>query len=44
MHIAIRTFKGYNELDSLITLGVLNRIKDGNWRVTIATPHQKSRQ
>lgn len=36
MHVAILTFEGYNELDSLIALGVLNRIKD--WRVTIATP------
>lgn len=27
MHIAILTFEGYNELDSLIALGVLNRIK-----------------
>ncbi|GAA0930377.1 DJ-1/PfpI family protein [Nonomuraea longicatena] len=38
MHIAILTFKGYNELDSLIALGVLNRIKTDDWRVTIATP------
>ncbi|WP_231743344.1 DJ-1/PfpI family protein [Mycobacterium sp. GA-2829] len=36
VHIAILTFEGYNELDSLIALGVLNRITD--WRVTIATP------
>lgn len=27
MHIAILTFDGFNELDSLIALGVLNRIK-----------------
>lgn len=38
MHIAILTFEGYNELDSLIALGVLNRITDDDWRVTIATP------
>ncbi|RZT18346.1 DJ-1/PfpI family protein [Mycobacterium sp. BK558] len=38
MHIAIVTFEGYNELDSLIALGVLNRIKDDDWRVTIAAP------
>ncbi|MDV5143960.1 hypothetical protein R1T08_06680 [Streptomyces sp. SBC-4] len=38
MHIAILTFEGYNELDSLIALGVLNRIKNDDWRVTIATP------
>ena len=27
MHIAILTFQGFNELDSFIALGVLNRIK-----------------
>ncbi|MFF5922610.1 DJ-1/PfpI family protein [Streptomyces flavochromogenes] len=41
MHIAILTFDGYNELDSLIALGVLNRIKTDDWRVTIATPSPK---
>ncbi|MER5958255.1 DJ-1/PfpI family protein [Streptomyces sp. NPDC056121] len=41
MHIAILTFDGYNELDSLIALGVLNRIKSDDWRVTIATPSPK---
>lgn len=41
MHIAIPTFEGYNELDSLIALGVLNRIKDDDWRVAIATPSPK---
>ncbi|GAA5176558.1 DJ-1/PfpI family protein [Pseudonocardia eucalypti] len=38
MHIAILTFEGYNELDSLIALGVLNRIKSPGWRVSIASP------
>ena len=38
MHIAILTFDGYNELDSLIALGVLNRIKKAGRRVSIATP------
>ncbi|MBM7171638.1 DJ-1/PfpI family protein [Streptomyces sp. G44] len=41
MHIAILTFEGYNELDSLIALGVLNRVKGDDWRVTIATPGAK---
>ncbi len=41
VHIAILTFDGYNELDSLIALGVLNRIKSADWRVTIATPTPK---
>ncbi|WP_370946550.1 DJ-1/PfpI family protein [Amycolatopsis sp. cg5] len=38
MHIAILTFEGYNELDSLIALGVLNRVKRPGWRVSIASP------
>jgi transcriptional regulator GlxA family with amidase domain len=38
VHIAILTFDGYNELDSLIALGVLNRVKKPGWRVSIATP------
>src|ERR1700749_4366165 len=38
MHIAILTFQGYNELDSLIALGVLNRVRKPGWRVSIATP------
>lgn len=38
MHIAILTFEGYNELDSLIALGVLNRVRADDWRVTLATP------
>ena len=41
MHIAILTFEGYNELDSLVALGVLNRVKTEGWRVTIATPSPK---
>jgi transcriptional regulator GlxA family with amidase domain len=38
VHIAILTFDGYNELDSLIALGVLNRVNKAGWRVSIATP------
>ena len=38
MHIAILTFDGFNELDSLIALGILNRIKKPDWRVSIACP------
>ncbi|MFJ2740813.1 DJ-1/PfpI family protein [Streptomyces sp. NPDC087440] len=41
MHIAILTFEGYNELDSLIALGVLNRIRTDGWRVTLATPNPR---
>lgn len=38
MHIAILTFDGFNELDSMIALGILNRIKKPDWRVTLACP------
>lgn len=38
MHIAIVTFQGFNELDSLIALGVLNRIRKPGWRVTLSCP------
>ena len=37
MHIAILTFEGFNELDSLIALGILNRVKKPDWRVSIAS-------
>ncbi len=38
MHIAILTFQGFNELDSLVALGLLNRIKKPDWRVTLCCP------
>jgi transcriptional regulator GlxA family with amidase domain len=38
MHIAILTFDGFNELDSFIALGILNRIRKPGWRVSIACP------
>ncbi|EJM79783.1 hypothetical protein PMI34_05648 [Pseudomonas sp. GM74] len=41
MHIAILTFDGFNELDSLIAYGMLSRVSllgDKDWRVTIASP------
>jgi transcriptional regulator GlxA family with amidase domain len=38
MHVAILTFDGFNELDSLIALGVLNRVKRPGWRVTLCCP------
>jgi len=38
MHITILTFQGFNELDSFIALGLLNRIKKPDWRVTICCP------
>lgn len=38
MHIAILTFDGFNELDSLIALGILHRAATPDWRVSIASP------
>jgi transcriptional regulator GlxA family with amidase domain len=43
MHIAILTFEGFNELDSLIALGILNRIKKPDWKVSIACPSAEVR-
>jgi transcriptional regulator GlxA family with amidase domain len=43
MHIAILTFEGFNELDSLIALGILNRVKRPDWRVSIASPTARVR-
>jgi len=38
MNITILTFQGFNELDSFIALGVLNRIRKPGWRVTLCCP------
>ena len=38
MNIAILTFDGFNELDSLIALGVLNHVKRHGWRVKVSCP------
>jgi putative intracellular protease/amidase len=43
MHIAILTFEGFNELDSLIAFGILNRVKKPDWRVSIACPTTRVR-
>jgi len=43
MHVAILTFEGYNELDSLIALGVLNRVHAADGRVSIASPRPRVR-
>jgi transcriptional regulator GlxA family with amidase domain len=43
VHIAILTFDGYNELDSLIALGLLNRVGKPGWRVSIASPTARVR-
>lgn len=38
MQICILTFDAFNELDSLIAYGILNRIKRPDWKVSIASP------
>jgi transcriptional regulator GlxA family with amidase domain len=43
MHIAILTFEGFNELDSLVALGILNRVRQPGWRVSIASPTPRVR-
>ncbi|RAS35566.1 DJ-1/PfpI family protein [Paraburkholderia bryophila] len=43
MHIAILTFEGFNELDSLVALNILNRVKKPGWKVSIASPTDKVR-
>lgn len=43
MRIAILTFEGFNELDSLIALNILNRVKKPGWQVAIASPTAKVR-
>jgi len=43
MHVAILTFEGFNELDSLIALGILNRVKLPGWRVSLACPAPRVR-
>jgi transcriptional regulator GlxA family with amidase domain len=43
MQIAILTFDGFNELDSLIALGILGRVRRPDWRVAIASPLSRVR-
>jgi len=38
MLIAILTFDGFNEIDSLVSLGILGRVRKAGWRVSIASP------
>ena len=41
MRIAIVTFDGFNELDSFIALGLLNRLSAQGWKAEIASPSAK---
>ena len=38
MQIAILTFEGFNELDSFIAAGILNRMKGKGWQAHITSP------
>ncbi|MCC5624564.1 hypothetical protein [Nostoc sp. CHAB 5715] len=38
MNIALVTFDGFNEIDTFVTLTILNRIKQWNWKVQIVSP------
>ena len=41
MKIAILTFQGFNELDSFIALGILNRMRSDGWSVQITSPEDQ---
>jgi len=38
MNISVLTFEGFNELDSFIAAGILNRMKSAGWNVQITCP------
>ncbi len=38
MQIAILTFEGFNELDSFVAAGILNRMRASGWKAHITTP------
>jgi transcriptional regulator GlxA family with amidase domain len=38
MHVAILTFQGFNELDSIVAHAILNRLRGRSWRVTLCCP------
>ncbi|WP_222705499.1 DJ-1/PfpI family protein [Terriglobus albidus] len=40
MQVAILTFDGFNELDSFIAAGILNRIKPKGWNAYITCPSE----
>ena len=41
MQIAILTFDGFNELDSFIAAGILNRMKDKGWAAHVTSPTEQ---
>ncbi len=40
MQIAVLTFDGFNELDSFVAAGILNRLKGRGWRAYITSPSE----
>jgi len=40
MQIAILTFDGFNELDSFIAAGILNRMRSKGWKASITCPEE----
>ena len=38
MHVALVTFDGFNEMDSFVALGLLNRLSSQGWKAEIASP------
>ena len=38
MNISILTFEGFNELDSFVASGILNRMKGNGWNIQITSP------
>lgn len=41
MNIAILTFEGFNELDSFIAAGILNRMKSAGWNIQLTCPAEQ---
>jgi transcriptional regulator GlxA family with amidase domain len=40
-HVAILTFQGFNEIDSIVALGLLNRVREPKWRITLCCPEPR---
>lgn len=41
MKIAIVTFEGFNEIDSFVSLHILNRVKREGWKAEIVAPSDR---
>jgi len=41
MQIAVLTFDGFNELDSFVAAGILNRMKSEGWKAHITSPTEE---